>query len=110
MTPQVNYMQEKWRPMMAMSYMVVCLFDFMIGPIIFNFLQYYDVGDHISMWQSITLQGGGLYHLSMGAVLGISAYGRTREKMLEQDCSCHSNASSHSIPQTTTSIPKPNGE
>jgi hypothetical protein len=29
----------------------------------------------------ITLQGAGLFHLAMGAVLGIAAYGRTQEKM-----------------------------
>ena len=33
------------------------------------------------MLQEIKLKGGGLYHLSMGAVLGISAYGRTQEKI-----------------------------
>jgi len=26
------------------------------------------------------LQGAGLFHLAMGAVLGIAAYGRTKEK------------------------------
>jgi hypothetical protein len=28
-----------------------------------------------------TLQGAGLYHIAMGAVLGIAAYGRTKEKV-----------------------------
>jgi hypothetical protein len=32
-------------------------------------------------WQPLTLQGAGLFHLAMGAVLGIAAYGRTKEKM-----------------------------
>jgi hypothetical protein len=32
-------------------------------------------------WQPITLQGAGLYHIAMGAVLGIAAYGRTQEKL-----------------------------
>jgi hypothetical protein len=71
----------KWRPMMAWSYMLVCVFDFMVGPIIFNTLQYLEEGTNISMWQSITLQGGGLYHLSMGAIVGVSAFGRTKEKL-----------------------------
>ena len=32
-------------------------------------------------WQPITLQGAGLFHIAMGAVLGIAAYGRTQEKL-----------------------------
>jgi hypothetical protein len=32
-------------------------------------------------WSPITLQGAGLFHMAMGAVLGIAAYGRTQEKM-----------------------------
>jgi hypothetical protein len=27
------------------------------------------------------LQGAGLYHIAMGAVLGVAAYGRTKEKL-----------------------------
>jgi len=71
----------RWRPAIAWSYLVVCVFDFMVGPIIYNTLQYLEVGTNISMWQSITLQGGGLYHLSMGAIVGVSAFGRTKEKL-----------------------------
>jgi hypothetical protein len=29
----------------------------------------------------MTLRGGGLFYLAMGAILGISSYGRTREKI-----------------------------
>lgn len=72
---------KHWRPGIAWSYLVVCVFDFMVGPIIYNTLQYLEVGTTISMWQSITLQGGGLYHLSMGAIVGVSAFGRTKEKL-----------------------------
>jgi hypothetical protein len=32
-------------------------------------------------WQPLTLQGAGLFHISMGAVLGLAAYGRTQEKL-----------------------------
>lgn len=71
----------RWRPAIAWSYTVICLFDFMIGPMMYNVLQYLDSDTTISMWQSITLQGGGLYHLSMGAIVGVSAFGRTKEKL-----------------------------
>lgn len=76
-----SWLQRTWRPMMGWTYMITCIFDFMIGPIYYNLLQYYNPGQHIDMWQAITLQGGGLYHLAMGAILGISAYGRTQEKI-----------------------------
>lgn len=81
MERQINFMRDRWRPMMAMSYMVICLFDFMIGPVLYNLLQVY-THETPGMWQAITLQGGGLYHLSMGAIVGISAYGRTQEKIV----------------------------
>ena len=76
-----SWVQVYYRPILAWSYMAVCVFDFMVGPIIFNTLQYLEEGTTISMWQSITLQGGGLYHLSMGAIIGVSAFGRTKEKL-----------------------------
>ena len=72
---------NNWRPMMGWTYMATCAFDFIIGPVVYNILQFMNPGQHVEMWQAITLQGGGLYHLSMGAVLGISAYGRTQEKI-----------------------------
>lgn len=85
MSTSDDFMTAKWRPMMAVSYMVICLYDFVFGPLIYNVLQYLDPGEQVSMWQAITLQGGGLYHLAMGAIVGISAHGRTLEKLKEPD-------------------------
>lgn len=76
-----DFMTRYWRPMMAMTYMATCLFDFIVGPILYNVLQYYNPGQNLDMWQPLTLQGGGLYHIAMGVVLGISAHGRTQEKI-----------------------------
>lgn len=81
MAKQSSTLTDKWRPMMGWTYMATCLFDFIVGPVTYNILQFLNPGQHVEMWQAITLQGGGLYHLSMGAVLGISAYGRTQEKI-----------------------------
>jgi hypothetical protein len=44
-------------------------------------LQYYANGKVEVQWVPLTLQGGALYHLAMGAVLGIAVYGRTQEKI-----------------------------
>jgi hypothetical protein len=76
-----DFMTKYWRPMMAITYMITCLFDFVLGPILYNILQYYNLGQNLDMWQPLTLQGGGLYHIAMGVVLGISAHGRTQEKI-----------------------------
>ena len=76
-----SWLKAAWRPALAWSYVVICLFDFIIGPIIYNMLQFYNPGQDVAMWQAITLQGGGLYHLSMGAIIGISSHGRTQEKL-----------------------------
>ena len=76
-----DFMSKNWRPMMAMTYMLTCLFDFVAGPILYNLLQFYNPGQDLAMWQPLTLQGGGLYHIAMGVVLGITAHGRTQEKI-----------------------------
>lgn len=78
---QEAWIVSRWRPMMAWTYMATCIFDFIIGPVFYNLLQFHQNGGNIEMWQAITLQGGGLYHVSMGAILGISALGRTKEKL-----------------------------
>ena len=75
-----DWINKKWRPMMAMSYLVTCLFDFVIFPVLWSLLQVYANGTTNLMWSPLTLQGGGLYHLAMGAVVGITAWGRSKEK------------------------------
>ena len=82
--PDEDWMTKKWRPMMAMMYMSCCLFDFALFPIMFTVVQFWEVqaaNDAFRQWVPITLQGGGLFHVAMGAVLGVSAYGRTQEKV-----------------------------
>lgn len=80
-----TWVNTGWRPALAWSYVAICLFDFIIGPTIYNVLQFHNPGQDIGMWQAITLQGGGLYHLSMGAIIGISTHGRTQEKIKSTD-------------------------
>jgi hypothetical protein len=77
-----DWMNSKWRPMMGWMYMGICLFDFLVAPILWSLLQALaNHGAVNSQWQPLTLQGAGLFHLAMGAVLGIAAYGRTQEKL-----------------------------
>ena len=79
-----DWLQNRWRPAIAWLYMAVCAFDFIIGPIFFTIVQFWETSvanDAFRQWAPMTLQGGGLFHISMCAVLGVSAHGRTQEKL-----------------------------
>ena len=75
-----DWMNSKWRPMMGWMYMLVCMFDMIIFPVLWSLLQTV-THTPITQWNPLTLQGAGLFHIAMGAVLGIAAFGRTQEKM-----------------------------
>jgi hypothetical protein len=76
-----DWMNSKWRPMMGWMYMIVCITDFVLFPVLWSMVQAIHGGNVTSQWNPITLAGAGLFHLAMGAVLGIAAFGRTQEKM-----------------------------
>ena len=75
-----EWMQKLWRPAMGWMYMLICLLDMAIFPICWSLLQAV-FHQPITQWNPLTLQGAGLFHIAMGAVLGISAFGRTQEKL-----------------------------
>ena len=66
--------------MMGWMYMLVCTMDMVVFPILWSLLQT-TTGTNITQWNPLTLQGAGLFHIAMGAVLGIAAFGRTQEKL-----------------------------
>jgi hypothetical protein len=76
-----DWMNSKWRPMMGWMYMLVCVCVFVLFPVLWSLVQTIGDGKVESQWMPITLQGAGLFHIAMGAVLGIAAMGRTQEKM-----------------------------
>ena len=76
-----DWINKKWRPVMGWVYMMTCTCDFVVFPVLWSLLQAMSKGSVTSQWQPLTLQGAGLYHIAMGAVLGIAAYGRTKEKI-----------------------------
>jgi hypothetical protein len=76
-----DWMNSKWRPMMGWSYMATCIADFIVFPVLWSLLQAV-LKQPLTPWNPLTLQGAGLYHVAMGAVLGIAAFGRTQEKMI----------------------------
>jgi hypothetical protein len=75
-----DWMQKKWRPAMGWMYMGICTLDMAVFPVLWSVLQMFQ-HTTITQWQPLTLQGAGLFHIAMGAVLGIAAFGRTQEKL-----------------------------
>jgi hypothetical protein len=75
-----EWMQKLWRPAMGWMYMLICLLDMAVFPVLWSILQAV-MHVPITQWNPLTLQGAGLFHIAMGAVLGISAFGRTQEKL-----------------------------
>jgi hypothetical protein len=75
-----NWIKNHWRPMMAMQYLAVCVFDFILAPVGWAIVQMYM---HVPLvqWSPTTLSAGGLYHLAMGAVLGVAAWTRGQENI-----------------------------
>jgi hypothetical protein len=75
-----HWMQRLWRPAMGWMYMLICTADMLIFPVLWSLWQAFN-HQPITQWNPLTLQGAGLFHIAMGAVLGISAFGRTQEKI-----------------------------
>ena len=67
--------------MMALVYMTIILFDFIVFPIFWSLIQVYGYGTVSLQWNPMTLLSGGVFHAAMGAVLGISAWTRGKEKI-----------------------------
>jgi hypothetical protein len=97
-----DWMQKKWRPAMGWMYMIICTLDMAIFPVLWSLLQ---VLTHqtVTQWNPLTLQGAGLFHLAMGAVLGIAAWGRTQEKV----AGAASNVIPPVAPTPVTMVPRP---
>jgi hypothetical protein len=96
-----DWMQKKWRPAMGWMYMVVCMMDMVVFPVLWSILQAV-THTPITQWNPLTLQGAGLFHLAMGAVLGIAAFGRTQEKIA-------GSATNTPTPTLPTSVPAASG-
>jgi hypothetical protein len=84
-----TWIQNRWRPAMGWVYMAIVVFDFMIAPIFWPILQVYllenpDITNETSLleqWEPITLSHSGLFHVSMGGILGVTAWSRGQEKL-----------------------------
>jgi hypothetical protein len=76
-----HWAKSYWRPAMGWLYMVICACDFVLFPVLHALAQTMFFKEATLMqWNPITLQGAGLVHLAFGAILGIAAWGRSKEK------------------------------
>jgi len=74
-------MKNQWRPLMGYMYMATCIADFIVFPVLWSILQTVQGGEVTSQWDPLTLRGAGLFHIAMGAVLGVAAWSRGQEKL-----------------------------
>lgn len=102
-----KWYQQVWLPFAAGTYIVICIFDFMVMPIyvaahnsriearVFNELQGKDVATFATtlsqtaqatkQWNPLTLLGAGMFHLAFGALLtgGAVTRGMTKKSEVE---------------------------
>lgn len=85
-----NILQDHWRGWAAIVYLAICIFDFILALIWFNIgvAEYIEELSKINLelakealqqtsrWMPLTLSNGGLFHLSFGAILGVTAFNR----------------------------------
>ena len=79
---EINYektfFHSKWRPALAWVYAFVIIMDFDLLPIVFVFL---GADPNSFKWEPLTLKGTGIFHVSMLTIVGVTSYGRTKEKL-----------------------------
>lgn len=80
METEEHWLKTYWRPVAAWGYLAICLFDFMIAPIVLVFFAKV-TGTPLVMWHPITLEGSGLFHLSFGSIITTASWQRGNEKM-----------------------------
>lgn len=79
-----NYIKQYWRPAMAWQYFCVCVFDFLLAPLITGWYAWFAKVPY-EVWKPITMSESGFYHMAMGAIVGITAWTRGQEKLSRID-------------------------
>lgn len=113
-----SWLNRTWRPMAAVVYLMICLFDFIIAPAFMGFktstlaqmaiaVQGLDPGVASALinartpWEPLTMQGSGLFHVAFGAILGVTAWTRGAAQ-IEQ---VKQNGENDRSPYTPTMVP-----
>lgn len=91
-----GWFNSRWRPAMGWLYGLICACDFIVFPVLSA--GYYGP-EHFHEWHPLTLQGGGLFHMAMGAIVGVAAWRRSDEKLAIYD-----NVGGTSLRESTSTV------
>ena len=75
--------KQKWTYLMGLTYMIVNIADFVVFPIGFTIVQFWETqaaNDAFRQWVPLTLTNGGFIHIAFAAILGISAFNKEEKK------------------------------
>ena len=75
--------KQKWTYLMGLTYMIVNLADFVVFPIMYTIVQFWETqasNDAFRQWVPLTLTNGGFIHIAFAAILGISAFNKEEKK------------------------------
>jgi len=76
-----HWMRKYWRAAAGWAYLIICLFDFVIAPTMFELVPIF-THTEFHPWTSLTLSNGGMMHISFGAILGVAAWSRGQTDLL----------------------------
>jgi hypothetical protein len=99
-----QWWKEAWRPAAAAVYLIICLLDFGVMPLVYEWINYSLSNQSLvdlalkftnptaqiealhtlkqsRVWVPLTLQGNGMFHVAYGAILGVAAFTRGQEKV-----------------------------
>ena len=71
-----------WRDWAGVVSLCICLLAFFLAPLMWNFgltMMDKEVQLAASRWMPLTLEGGAMFHLSFGAILGATAWRKKDE-------------------------------
>lgn len=77
-----HWLRKYWRAAAGWTYLIICMFDFVIAPVLWAVLPHYINSMPTEPWQPHTLTNGGLVHISFGAILGVAAWTRGQSDMM----------------------------
>ena len=77
-----HWLRKYWRPVAGWTYLIICMFDFVVAPILWAVIPHFFPGSITQPWKPLTLENGGLMHISFGAILGVAAWSRGQADML----------------------------
>lgn len=78
-----HWFRKYWRPAAGWTYLIICLFDFVVAPILWAVIPHFIPEAQAQPWKPLTLENGGLVHISFGAILGVAAWTRGQSDLVK---------------------------